>query len=94
MDKRPLTNKNATLPPLPDYNNCLVNLANSILKKFGAGTLHGTLALADRYLAENHKNVVILLLDALGTSILEKHLDTAEKRDHLYTEYITLLNLC
>ncbi|MBP5330479.1 MAG: alkaline phosphatase family protein [Lachnospiraceae bacterium] len=75
MDDRTINNVNAALPQLPDYNNCLVNLANSILKKFGAGTLHGTLALADRYLAENHKNVVILLLDALGTSILEKHLD-------------------
>ena len=75
MDKRPLTNKNATLPPLPDYNNCLVNLANSILKKFGAETLHGTLAIADRYLARDHKNIVILLLDALGTSIMERHLE-------------------
>ena len=60
---------------LPDYNNCLVNLANSILKSFGAKTSAGTLALADKYLAGGHKNVVVLLLDALGTSIVEKHLD-------------------
>ena len=59
---------------LPDYNNCLVNLANSVLKKFGASTSAATLPLADKVLAGNHKNVVVLLLDALGVSILEKHL--------------------
>ena len=59
----------------PDYNNCLVNLANSILKRFGAETLAGTLGLADRYLEGKHKNTVLLLLDAMGVSILEKHLE-------------------
>ncbi len=60
---------------LPDYDNCLVNLANSVLKRFGAGTMHETLPLADKYLAKGHRNVVVLLMDALGMSILEKHLD-------------------
>ncbi len=59
----------------PDYNNCLVNLANSVLKKFGAKTNANTLPLADKYLAGEYKNVVILLLDAFGTSIIEKHLE-------------------
>ena len=58
----------------PDYNNCLVNLANSILKKFGAETTADTLAAADQYLAGSRRNVVLLLLDAMGISILEKHL--------------------
>ena len=39
------------LPRLPDYGSCLVNLSNSILKKFGAETAAETLPLADRYLA-------------------------------------------
>ena len=68
MDKKLL------LKRLPDYNNCLVNLANSVLKKFGAETTAATLPLADTVLAGNYKNVVVLLLDALGISILEKHL--------------------
>ncbi|MCR5767230.1 MAG: alkaline phosphatase family protein [Lachnospiraceae bacterium] len=63
------------LPALPDYDNCLVNLANSILKRFGAETTARTLPLADKYDVSKYKNVVVLLLDALGTSILEKHLD-------------------
>ena len=58
----------------PDYNKCLVNLSNSILKRFGAETSAGTLKSADEFLAKGHRNVVILLLDAMGTSILEKHL--------------------
>ena len=60
---------------LPDYDNCLVNLANSVLKRFGAETLHKTLPLADTYLSDGHRNVVVLLMDAMGMSILEKHLD-------------------
>ena len=63
------------LPLKPDYENCLVNLSNSILKKFGAETSASTLSLADKYLEKDYKNVVVLLLDAMGTSIIEKHLD-------------------
>ena len=66
--------ENAVLPNLPDYNNCLVNLANSILKKYGVKITANTLSLADKYLAKDYKNVVVLLLDALGTSIMERHL--------------------
>lgn len=64
------------LPVMPDYNHCLVNLSNSILKKFGAATTAKTLPLADRYLEGGYQNTVVLLLDALGTSVLEKHLDS------------------
>ena len=63
------------LPVLPDYSHCLVNLSNSILKKFGVATTAKTLPLADRFLEGEYQNIVVLLLDALGTSILEKHLD-------------------
>lgn len=66
---------NAFLSRLPDYDRCLVNLSNSILKKFGAETTAKTLPLADRVLAGTYRNVVLLLLDAMGTAILEKHLD-------------------
>ena len=59
---------------LPDYDNCLVNLSNSILKNFGAETSAPTLKLADDLLDGGYKNVVLLLLDAMGCSIMEKHL--------------------
>ncbi len=62
-------------PDFPDYHHCLVNLSNSILKKFGAETTAETLPLADQYLEGEYRNVVLLLLDAMGMSILEKHLE-------------------
>ena len=58
----------------PDYGNCLVNLSRSILKEFGAETAADTLPAADKYLAGDYKNVVLLLLDAMGISVMEKHL--------------------
>ena len=58
----------------PDYGNCLVNLSNSILKAFGAETTAPTLEMADKLLEGDNKNVVILLMDAMGTSVMEKHL--------------------
>ena len=67
--------KREKLSDLPDYRHCLVNLSNSILKKFGAETTAETLPLADQYLEGEYQNVVALLLDAMGISILEKHLE-------------------
>ena len=52
----------------PDYDNCLVNLANSILKGFGAETSAATLPAADQFLAGGRRNVVLLLLDAMGSN--------------------------
>ena len=76
------------IPALPDYKNCLVNLANSVLKKYGVPTTADTLPLADRYLGKSYKNVVVLLLDAMGVSILEKHLsEDGFFRSHLAGEY-------
>ena len=54
------------LPPLPDFDHCLVNLANSILKHFGAKPTAPTLSMADEVLSEDRRNVVILLLDGMG----------------------------
>ena len=59
---------------LPNYDSCLVNLASSMLVHFGAKATAPTLPLADSYMAKGYRNVVVLLLDALGVSILEKHL--------------------
>ena len=72
----------------PEPGNCLVNLSNSILKKFGAETTAEPLHTADAYLAKGHKNTVLLLLDAMGTSIVEKHLaEDGFFRSHLKANY-------
>lgn len=72
----------------PDYENCLANLPNSILKYFGLPTVGSTLPLGDRQLKKEYKNVVLLLLDGMGKSILENCLE--EKglfRSHLAGTY-------
>ena len=75
----------------PDYNKCLVNLANSILKSFGAETTADTLHTADEYLGKGYKNTVLLLLDAMGTSIVEKHLaEDGFFRSHLKDTYCSI----
>ena len=60
----------------PDYKNSIVNLSCSILKYFSIlGIKHDSLPYVDSLLAEKHpRNVVLLLFDAMGISILERHL--------------------
>lgn len=56
-----------------DYHNCIVNLACSILKYFGAESKHSTIKEVDELLKYQYKNVVILLLDGLGFDALQYH---------------------
>ena len=75
----------------PDYSKCLVNLANSILKQFGAETTADTLDTADGFLARGYQNVVLLLLDAMGCSVVEKHLaEDGFFRSHLKDTYFSV----
>ncbi|MBQ9120386.1 MAG: alkaline phosphatase family protein [Lachnospiraceae bacterium] len=57
----------------PDYENCISGLAGSILKEFGVETTK-SLALCDKLLEKKYKNVVVLLLDGMGQSIIERNL--------------------
>lgn len=57
-----------------DYNNCLVNLSNSILKYYGISTEHKTLETLDKYLSREYKNIVLLLYDGFGSNLIKKHL--------------------
>lgn len=59
----------------PDYNNSIVSLANSVLKKWGLPATGGTLELLDGYLAKDYKNVVVILLDGMGKCIIERNLE-------------------
>lgn len=58
----------------PEYNQSLLALASSILSHYGVKTHHKTLKQLDLLLTKNYKNVVVMLFDGMGTSILEKHL--------------------
>lgn len=57
-----------------DYNNCLVNVSNSILKCYGVKNEHDTLKELDVYLAKGYKNVVLLLYDGFGSNLIKRHL--------------------
>lgn len=71
-----------------NYNNCIANLANSVLVSFGAEANGDTLPMADRFLAGNHKNVVIFLLDGMGMSVIESNLEEdGFFRSHLAGSY-------
>ncbi len=58
----------------PDYKNCIANLPNSVMKRFGVEPAGESLPLLDPFLEKGHKNVVVILLDGMGVSILEKNL--------------------
>lgn len=58
------------LSVLPDYKNCIVNLPNSILKYFGAELAGDTSELLDKYLKDEYRNVILMVLDGMGSSVL------------------------
>ncbi len=57
----------------PNYDDCLTGLARSVLGAFGVDAGPG-LADCGRLLSGSYKNVVIFLLDGMGTAVLERHL--------------------
>ena len=59
---------------MPDYTNCLINLMASIKRHFYLPYSHSTLKDIDRILDNGqYRSVVILLLDGMGSKILNKH---------------------
>lgn len=59
----------------PDYDNCIVNLACSVLKRFGIDPPNPSLPSADKLLYPCRRNVVLMLLDGMGLNILEENLE-------------------
>ena len=71
------------------YNeNSLTNLANSILKHFGAKTYHDTIPEIDEVL-KGHKKVVAVLFDGMGQNIVRKHL---KEDSFIRSHYLTTIN--
>lgn len=72
----------------PDYKNSIANLACSILKYYGITPPNPTLPQADKLFNKEYKNVVVILLDGMGVSSIEKHLSpNGFFRQHLITKY-------
>ena len=72
----------------PDYENCIANLPNSVLKAFGVRPVGASLPLMDGLLQTPHRNTIVLLLDGMGMSILERCLPRSGLfRSHLAGTY-------
>ncbi len=76
MAARPPEKKvEAMTVPRPDYSDCLANFAVSILNAFGVRT-EGRRGIPDctAMMEKPCRNVVVLLLDGMGTAIVEQNL--------------------
>lgn len=60
----------------PNYDNCLTNVTNSILKYFDINPYHKTLKELDQKLNQKeYKNIVLILYDGMGSNLLNRNLD-------------------
>lgn len=60
----------------PDYDRSILSVASSVLKYFGVNDCeHKTLPEFDELLSKNYKNVIVMLFDGMGTSVLKEHLN-------------------
>ena len=57
-----------------DYNNCILNVTSSIMRKFNVESKHQSLAPVD-VMIKDAKHVFFVVLDGLGKNIIEKHLN-------------------
>ena len=55
----------------PNYDHSILNLINSILRKYNVQTNYKGLPVLDEKLKENHDNIVLIILDGMGNNILE-----------------------
>ncbi len=58
---------------IPDYNHCLMNITTTILKHYNVPTSYKSINILERELNKNYRNVVLILVDAMGSVILKKH---------------------
>ena len=56
----------------PNYERCILNSINSILKYYNVETNHKSLKCLDEKLQNQYRNVVFIILDGLGEHILKK----------------------
>ncbi len=71
----------------PNYDRSIVSVASSVLNHFGVKDCeHKTLPEFDMLLKKDYKNIIVMLFDGLGTSVLKAHLN---ENDFLRQHYVT-----
>ena len=54
----------------PNYNHSILNLINSILKKYNVETKYNSLPILKEKLKKDYKNIVLIILDGMGNNLL------------------------
>lgn len=62
----------------PDYDHSILSISTSILKHYGVDMGYKSIDILDQRLKKDPRNVIFVLIDALGTEILKKHPDNAK----------------
>ena len=57
-----------------DYDKSIVSLSNSLLKHYGVAQTHPSLKILDDVLKDNYQNVILMILDGMGSKLLEDNL--------------------
>ena len=57
---------------LPDYENSILNLINSILHYYHVETKYNGIDILDKKLEKKYKNIVLIILDGMGENILNR----------------------
>ena len=69
---------------LPNYDDCIVNLACSIRKYFGLDYKHKTLADLDKLLeTKQPRNVVVILYDGMGYNLVKRNIPNSFFDEHM-----------
>ena len=59
----------------PDYSNSNLGIISSYLRHYGLSPVSPSLPVVDQMLDQKHpRNIIFILIDALGSTILERHL--------------------
>ena len=58
----------------PDYHHSILNVSATLLKHYGVFSSYGTISSLEEALKKNPKHVVYMLLDGMGTNLLNEHL--------------------
>jgi len=59
----------------PDYDNSILSAASSVLKYYGAEHKHKSLPVLDKALEKRYKNIVFMVFDGMGMSVMKKNLE-------------------
>ncbi len=59
---------------MPNYDESILNIPNSILKHYGISIYHKSLPKLDKILEKDYKNIVFIIFDGMGSFIIDHHL--------------------